>query len=155
MRKPFLRGVLDEVPNIWRSHCVELLSLLLFLQCLLVVLICPLLSQLLLVGNPFFLVLVNELLHLRFGYTFEGLQNNEIFNILEDLIIDVFQLLNSIEPQIFVLLVEIALPSPVPSVLLPLSLLQASLFLPLGQVEEIHIRLIGEFQQVDFLFRHF
>jgi hypothetical protein len=155
MRELFLRGVLDEVPHIWRSHCVELLSLLLLLQGLLVVLICPLLSQLLLVGNPFFLVLVNELLHLRFGYTFESLQNNEIFNILEDLIIDVFQLLNSIEPQIFVLLVEIALPSPVPAVLPPLSLLQASLFLPLGQVEEIHIRLIGEFQQVDFLFRHF
>jgi hypothetical protein len=52
----------------------------------------------------------------------ESFEQYEIFNILNDMIVDVLECFCSIEPFILILFVDIAVPYPIPSILDPLNI---------------------------------
>ena len=108
------RGILEEVPHLWWSHLIQLLQLLLVFGGLFEVLFRTLLPQFLLISNSFGLVVVDERLNLAFFQRLEGLEKDVVLDILENLIIDMLQRLNCVEPLRLVLFVEIAFPYPVP-----------------------------------------
>ena len=154
VRELLLSSVLDEVPNGWWPHCVQLFPLLGIIDSLLIVLVGALLLQFLFTYDPLHLVIVDQLLDLRFADSFEDLEQDEVLDVLDDLRVDVLQGLCSVEPQRLVFLVEVSVPDPVSSELLPLSLLKALLLLLISQVEEVNIFLIGHSLEVEFLLSH-
>ena len=133
VRNLLFRGILEEVPDRWRSHRVQLLQLLLVIRCLFEVFVRSFLPQFLLIRNSFRLIVINNLLDLIFFQRLKTFEEDVVFNVLENLLIDVLECLHCIEPGLLVLFIEIAFPYPVPSKLLSLSFFKMLLLLFVAQ----------------------
>ena len=131
-----LIGVIKEIPAKRRSHRIELLALLVEFDFVVV--------ELLSIFRPQLLLILDSLMHVRAYYLtdillrrrlpslpLEPLQQDRILNILQHVIIYVFEHFDRVEPNVLILLVEVALPNPIPPILLSLGLVELGLLLRL------------------------
>ena len=131
-----LLGVIKEIPAERRSHRIELLALLVEFHFVVVELLSIFRPQLLLIVDSLMHVLayylVDILLRRRLpSLLLEPLQQDRILNILQHVIIYVFEHFDRVEPNVLILLVEVALPNPIPPILLSLGLVELGLLLRL------------------------
>jgi hypothetical protein len=115
-----LSSILEEVPVVWGSNSVHEFSLLTFNLLSLFVFFSFFAKKLLLVHDSFSMVVLNNLLDLGGFSTFISLEEDVIFDVLQDHIVDVLQVLGRLKPLLLISFIKVAIPYPVSSIDLPL-----------------------------------
>ena len=125
--------VVEEIPAEGRSHRVQLLALVIQVHLLVEELLRVILLQLLFVLDALLDIDINDVADfflLLFSFcTLEAFEQDGVLDVLQNVIINIFEHFYSVQPNILVLLVEVAFPDPVAPILLSFRLVDCSLFL--------------------------
>lgn len=137
LRLLFLLRIIEEIPAEGWSHRVQLLSLVIQVHLLVVELLPIILLQLLFVIDALLDINIDNVTDfflLLFSFiTLESFEQDGILDVLQYMVINIFEHFHSVQPNILVLLVEVAFPDPEASVLLSFGFVDCSLFLGLTE----------------------
>lgn len=137
LRLFFLLRIIEEIPAEGRSHRVQLLSLVVQVHLLVVELLPIILLQLLFVIDSLLDINIDNVTDfflLLFSFiTLESFEQDGVLDVLQYMVINIFEHFHSVQPNILVFLVEIAFPDPEASVLLSFGFVDCSLFLGLTE----------------------
>jgi len=112
-----LGAVLVEVPVVRWPYLVQELSFLILFFGIFLEELRIFSHEFLLLGDPQVVVVLNKLSDFVRLHPLEALQQDEIFNILDDMGVNILEGLSCIQPFFLVLFVEVAIPDPVSSIL--------------------------------------
>lgn len=113
--------ILKEIPVIWWANCVDELSLFIFSFCSSLIFITSIFAfKSFCFINSVKKIIFNLCLDFVRLYSLKTFKQNRVLDILEDHIIDMFQLFGSFDPLFLILLIVVAIPDPISTINLSL-----------------------------------
>ena len=113
----FFLAVFKEIPVAWWPKSVHEFSLDIVLFRLCFIFFCAFCHKFFMISNLLVMIIFNYIHNFRFRLdSFEDFKDEKIFDILNNMVVEVFQFFSAFKPFRFILLAEVAFPNPISSI---------------------------------------